>query len=276
MYRFFSLFPLLFLLCFFVWLQSSLSQMNLLPSLLELGWELAWMTHSIPLHSLPPHPAHFFQPLTPALPAFISCGAELGKPRIWSLPFVFQTVGVLSPMPCLTTLCLYFLVLVEHASFSGLVLKHLSLSLSLSLSLYPSLSHFSVFFSWYVCMYVFIYFLVLRDRETEHEWGRGRARGTQRIQSKLQALSCQHRAQCGAWTHELWDHDLGQSWTLNRQPLRRPQRENLKQALWPAQSPALRLSLTTMRLTWAKIKSWLLNQLNHLGAPICTSSLHIF
>ena len=36
-----------------------------------------------------------------------------------------------------------------------------------------------------------------------------------RIQSRLQALSCQHRAWCGAQTHELWDHDLRQSRTLN-------------------------------------------------------------
>ena len=32
-----------------------------------------------------------------------------------------------------------------------------------------------------------------------------------RIWSRLQALSCQHRAWCGAQTHELWDHDLSQS-----------------------------------------------------------------
>ena len=36
-----------------------------------------------------------------------------------------------------------------------------------------------------------------------------------RIWSKLQALSCQHGARCGAQTHDLWDHDLSQSWTLN-------------------------------------------------------------
>ena len=37
-----------------------------------------------------------------------------------------------------------------------------------------------------------------------------------RIQSRLQALSCQHRARCGARTHRLWDHDLSQSRTPNR------------------------------------------------------------
>ena len=56
----------------------------------------------------------------------------------------------------------------------------------------------------------------MKDRETEHEQGRGRERGRQRIQSRLQALSCQHRAGRGAWTHESWDHGLCWSQTLNR------------------------------------------------------------
>ena len=43
----------------------------------------------------------------------------------------------------------------------------------------------------------------------------GAERGRHRICSRLQALSSQHRAQCGAWTHELQDHDLSQSRTLN-------------------------------------------------------------
>ena len=32
--------------------------------------------------------------------------------------------------------------------------------------------------------------------------GKGRERGRHRIWSRLQALSCQHRAWCGAWTHK--------------------------------------------------------------------------
>ena len=56
----------------------------------------------------------------------------------------------------------------------------------------------------------------MRERGTEHRQGRGRERRRHRIQSRLQALSCQHRARHGAWTHKLWDHDLSQSWTLNR------------------------------------------------------------
>ena len=54
------------------------------------------------------------------------------------------------------------------------------------------------------------------ERETEHEQGRGRKRGRQRIWNRLQALSCQHRAQRGAQTHGPQDHDLSQSRPLNR------------------------------------------------------------
>ena len=50
-----------------------------------------------------------------------------------------------------------------------------------------------------------------RERESEHKWGRVRERGRHRMQSRLQAPSCQHRAWCGAWTHELQDHDLSPS-----------------------------------------------------------------
>ena len=63
--------------------------------------------------------------------------------------------------------------------------------------------------------FFFNVYLFLRQRETEHEQGRGRGEGD-RIWNRLQALSCQHRARCGAWTHKLWDHDLSLSQTLNR------------------------------------------------------------
>ena len=46
---------------------------------------------------------------------------------------------------------------------------------------------------------MFIYYWEI---ETEHEQGRGRQRGRHRIRSRLQALSCQHRAWRGARTHE--------------------------------------------------------------------------
>ena len=58
---------------------------------------------------------------------------------------------------------------------------------------------------------MFIYF----EREKEHELGRGRGSGRHRIGSKLQALSCQHRAWHGARTHKLWGHDLSRSQTFN-------------------------------------------------------------
>ena len=67
---------------------------------------------------------------------------------------------------------------------------------------------------------MFIYFWERereRERERVSEWGGAeRETGRHRIWSRLQAPSCQHRAWCGAWTHKPWDHDLGQSWMLNR------------------------------------------------------------
>ena len=58
-----------------------------------------------------------------------------------------------------------------------------------------------------------MFYLFLKKRETEHERGKSRERARHKIQRRLQALSCQHRAQHGAWTHKLWD--LSQSQTLN-------------------------------------------------------------
>ena len=52
--------------------------------------------------------------------------------------------------------------------------------------------------------------------ETEHEQGRGRERRRHRIRSRLQALSCQHRAWHRARTHRPQDHDLSWSQTLKR------------------------------------------------------------
>ena len=64
-------------------------------------------------------------------------------------------------------------------------------------------------------MFIFIYLVFERVGETEHEQGRGRESGRQRIWSRLQVLSCQHRAPLRAWTQEWWDHDLDQNRTLN-------------------------------------------------------------
>ena len=63
----------------------------------------------------------------------------------------------------------------------------------------PTLNNF------FKCLFIF---------ETDHESGRVREKGRHRIWNMLQALNCQHRAWHGARIHELWNHDLSQSWTL--------------------------------------------------------------
>ena len=55
----------------------------------------------------------------------------------------------------------------------------------------------------------------MRQRETEHEQGRGRERGRHRMGSRLQALSHQPRARRGARTRGPRDRDLSRSRTLN-------------------------------------------------------------
>ena len=62
---------------------------------------------------------------------------------------------------------------------------------------------------------IFIYFWE-RKTETECKQGRNRRRGRHRIQSRIQALSCQHNAWHGARTHELCNHDLRWSRMLNQ------------------------------------------------------------
>ena len=65
----------------------------------------------------------------------------------------------------------------------------------------------------------FLFFKLLftleRERETEHERGRKEG-GGHRMWNRLQALSCQHRARCGAQTHKPWDHDLSRCQMLNQ------------------------------------------------------------
>ena len=58
------------------------------------------------------------------------------------------------------------------------------------------------------------FFVYLFLRECEQGWGRERRR--HRLPSRLQALSCQHRARQRAGTHRLPDHDLSGSQTLDR------------------------------------------------------------
>ena len=86
-----------------------------------------------------------------------------------------------------------------------LCFHNLSLSLGLLLFFFFLFSFFNVY-------------LFLRQRERDRvRAGEGqRERGGHRIWSRLQALSCQHRAWHRAQTHEPWDHDLSWSWTLNQ------------------------------------------------------------
>ena len=55
-----------------------------------------------------------------------------------------------------------------------------------------------------------------REREAQSESGGGAERAGDTIGSRLQALSCQHRAQPGARPREPRDHDLSRRRTLNR------------------------------------------------------------
>ena len=70
--------------------------------------------------------------------------------------------------------------------------------------------------SLFFLIFVLMSYLFLTERETEHELGRGRETGRHRIRSRLQALSCQPRAQRGARTHGPRDHDQSRSRTLSR------------------------------------------------------------
>ena len=65
----------------------------------------------------------------------------------------------------------------------------------------------------YIFFVLFLMFSFIFERQSR--WG-GAERRRHRNQSRLQALSCQHRAWRGAWSHELWhDHDLNRSEMLN-------------------------------------------------------------
>ena len=69
--------------------------------------------------------------------------------------------------------------------------------------------------SWCKLLKKFFFNVYLFLSERHRAWARERQRGRHRIGSRLQALSCQHRAWHGAQTCEPWDHDLSQSWRLN-------------------------------------------------------------
>ena len=66
------------------------------------------------------------------------------------------------------------------------------------------------------CLQFFFFNVYFRERERQSKWGRGREWRRRRIWSRLQALSCQHRAWRGTQTHEPWDRDLSRSRMLNQ------------------------------------------------------------
>ena len=98
--------------------------------------------------------------------------------------------------------------------------------LSVTCIIFPTLSCARWLYWWYLLplhnfRYIFFnVYLFSRGRKAECDrgWrvGEQRERDTHRIQSRLQALSCQHRARCGAPTHGRQDHDLSQNWMPNR------------------------------------------------------------
>ena len=59
----------------------------------------------------------------------------------------------------------------------------------------------AILFIYFFYFFFFNVYLFLGQRETEHEWGRGRERGRHRIGNRLQALSHQPRARRGARAH---------------------------------------------------------------------------
>ena len=71
----------------------------------------------------------------------------------------------------------------------------------------------SFFFSFFFSKnFLNVYFW---DREKDRVWVGEGQRGRHKIRNRLQALSHQHSALCGAWTHKWQDHDLSWSRMLN-------------------------------------------------------------
>ena len=67
----------------------------------------------------------------------------------------------------------------------------------------------------YVDDHLFLKWLFIFERERQSMSEGGAEREGDKIWSRLQAPSCQHRAQCEVQTHKQWDHDLNQSQMLN-------------------------------------------------------------
>ena len=110
-------------------------------------------------------------------------------------------------------LCLEFSLSIIFSSIPSLLQSYLSLK-CLSLFKKNSCIHFSHHHGSFIFLSLFIF---ERERERKREHSRGGAeREGDRIWSRLQAMSCRHRAWCGARTQELWDQDLRRSWMFNR------------------------------------------------------------
>ena len=64
----------------------------------------------------------------------------------------------------------------------------------------------------------FLTFIHFWEAERNRTWaGEGqRERETQNLKQAPGSEPSAQTAQCGAWTHEMWDHDLCRSWPLNQ------------------------------------------------------------
>ena len=81
----------------------------------------------------------------------------------------------------------------KNLRMSSLILE--DLSMLIALDFVCSKCSISIYYYYY---YFNVYLFLREGETTECELGRGRERGRHRIRRRLQALSCQHRAQCRA------------------------------------------------------------------------------
>ena len=144
-------------------------------------------------------------------------------------------------------------------------------------TMWRSLIFFIFLLMFFFFNFFFNVYLFLGQRETEHERGRGRERGRHRIQSSLQAPSCQHRMRhrgLNSWTTRSWPEPKSdaqptepprhpnifesQRQSANRGGAERErERQNQKQAPGSelaAQSPTRGLNSQTVR-SWPEPKS---------------------